>query len=266
MFEKPEAAKAEGRNNIEKIEHFIEELSLRYQNENIPVGNDGRIDMESYADMYPDLEKDLERNKMWEDEWKKNGSNPDRRRTDGERLEMLAHAIFAKNLGDRFIVARSSPHDDWVNKVDTVVLDRETGNLICAFDEVGDISGPNYEKKQRIVQEHNLKGGASLKYGIGIDEKDGRKNVVMSFEDNIPIFYVALPKDHIDEGISKFVPDATIQSDFEKQLFTYFVSTLSAQANGLELYRGRLNPALKTKLTAFKKVLADLSLKQEKRK
>lgn len=265
MFEKPGNAQAE-QEDTGKLERFIETLAESYRAVEVPIGNDGRIDMQEYREMYSDVAKDLQRNQEWEAEWQKQGQSMDRRETDGEKLEMLAYAIFAKNLGEQFIVARTSPHDDRVNKIDTLLLDSRTGNLVCAFDEVGDTSGTIYEKKQAAVQERNLKGGTSLKYGIGIDEKNGEKHIVLSSAANVPIFYVALPKDRIEKGIKEFVPDMQRQSDFEEKLFAYFVATLSAQVKGIELYSGRLNPDLKEKLGSFKKVLDDLNSKKAKKK
>jgi hypothetical protein len=265
MLEKPTTAPAE-REGINGLERYIENLAESYRAEGVPLGNDGRIDMEQYADVYFDVKKDLQRNQEWQEEWQKQGSTIDRRETDGEQLEMLAYAIFAKNLGEQFIVTRSSPHDDRANKVDTLLLERATGNLVCAFDEVGDTSGTAYERKLSTIQEHNLKGGARLKYGLGIVEEDGKRKIVKAFANNVPLFYVALPKDRIGKGIKEFSPETDKQSDFEEKLFAYFVATLSAQVKGLELYSGRLNGDLKMKLSAFKKVLADVSAKREKKK
>lgn len=253
------------REDTEKLGRFIETLAEHYRAMQVPIENDGRINMKEYDDLYPDVAKDLQRNREWEAEWQKQGQTVDRRETDGEKLEMLAYAIFAKNLGEQFIVTRTSPHDDRVNKVDTLILDAKTGNLVCAFDEVGDTSGAIYEKKQAAVQERNLKGGISIKYGIGIDEKEGERTIVRSSATNVPIFYVALPKDRIEKGIKEFLPEIEKQSDFEEKLFAYFMATLSAQVKGLELYSGRLNPELKTRLASFKAVLNDLSLKKEKK-
>ena len=236
-----------------------------YRAENIPVGTDGRIDMSAYRSIYPDVEKDLARNRDWEQGWFE-GIPPEeipaeRRKREGEQLEMLAHAIFMKNLPENFVVARASEHDDRANKVDTVILDKKTGALICAFDEVGDTSGIDYDKKQEVVRDRNLKGGTSLKYGIGMVEKDGKRKVVPSPAANIPIFYIALPPDRIKKGVQEFISDG--QSDFEEKLFAYFTASITAQVRGLELYHRRLNPDLKEKLAAFKGIMATLGTKKK---
>jgi hypothetical protein len=262
---------SEREENLRKVEAFIRTTAEAYRTEGIPVGDDGRLEMSAYADLYPDVAKDVERNQMWEAEWHGNASgetqnNQERRQTEGEQLEMLAQAVFAKNLDSRFVVLRSTRHDDRVGKVDTLIFERGTGNLICAFDEVGDTSGVDYEKKQALVQKHNLDGGASLKYGLGIEKRDGKQMIVPATNDHIPLFYIALPGDHIRKGIAEFRPESDAQSEFETMLFDYFIATLSAQVNGLELYGNRLHPALKEKLAAFKNTLGELNSKSEKGK
>ena len=257
----------ERNDGITKIEQYIEQATTAYRAENIPVGNDGRIDVNAYRKLYPDVDKDIALTSRWEQDWFK-GIPPaeipkKRREMEGEQLEMLAYAILMKNLPDEFVVARASSHDDRVNKVDTIILDKKTGTLVCAFDEVGDTNGINYEKKQGIVRDHNLKGGASLKYGIAMAEENGERIVTPSPVANIPLFYIALPPDRIKKGIEEFLP-GTNQSDFEEKLFAYFMATISAQVQGLELYHRRLNPDLKEKLTAFKGIVTSLETKKKK--
>jgi len=182
-------------------------------------------------------------------------------------LEMLSYAIFIKNLGDEFVVVRSSPHDDRVNKVDTLILDRKTGTLVCAFDEVSAINGIDYDKKRSAVYGRNLNGGgASLKYGIGADNSDGKQSVIISKASNIPVFYIALDSENIKNGMKEFLPDMGNRSEFEKKLFSYFVSSIIAQIEGLELNESRLNkyPELKNKLVAFKHIMEPLKANVKK--
>lgn len=268
-MEQPPSSGLEQGEDVAKVERFLESAATRYRAEGVPLGNDGRIDMASYKGLYPDVAKDLERNRDWEKEW--SGGLPEeavrekRRLTEGEQLEMLSYAILTKNLGEQFVVARTSPHDDRVNKVDTIILDRKTGNLVCAFDEVGDASGVNYEKKQTLVRDRNLKGGASLKYGIGVKKEKEKQEIVPAAAEHLPLFYLAVPGDRVKKGMTEFVADPVRQSEFEQRLFSYFLATISAQIGALELYHRRLDPELKKKLEGFKSVVASISLKQGRR-
>ncbi len=267
-FEKPGIdpliEREEEKEGIEKLKSFVEILTEPYRAEGIPVDKSGRIDMRNgaYKAIYPDVEQDFQRTR-------EGGTDSaalleKKLHTDGEKLEMLAYAVFTKNLSGKFIVMRSAPYDDKKHNVDTLIFDRETGNLVCAFDEVGDTTGDAYEKKKNLVQKRNVDdGGAELKYALRLDEKDGKKTAVPGAADHIPLFYIALPKDRIEKGIREFAKGQE-QSEFEKRLFKYFIATLGAQIQGLELYRKRLDPALRQKLVAFKKIVNDLDQRYEK--
>jgi hypothetical protein len=258
----------ESSERVAKLGKFIENVAAGYRKEGIPVGPDGRIDTEAFRGIYSDVEKDKERVREWTERFHGNVSGQEikeqRLATDGEQLEMLIHAIMHKNLGSRFIVARSSQHDDIHNKVDTVLFDRETGNPICAFDEVGDTKGRVFEDKQTAVRDRNVsKGGVTMKYGLTVKGAGDEKKIVPGAVHNIPIFYVALPQDRIQKGLKEFNPSPLEQSDFEKKLFEYLVLTMSSQIGALELYSGRLDPNLVNRLAAFKKTITEIQAKKK---
>jgi hypothetical protein len=271
-MERPSAQNFEQERDVAKVERFLADAAARQRATGVPVGDDGRIDMTLYRGFYPsaDIEQDLQRNREWEAEW--SGGRPEeemrkeRRLREGNQLEMLACAIFGKNLGEQFIVVRTSPHDDRAHKADVAILDRTTGSLVCAFDEVGDASGEKYEKKQTLVRDKNLTGGVSLKYGIGVHAEQGKEKIVPSAAEHLPLFYIAVPSDRIRKGMEEFIADPIRQSEFEERLFSYFLATISAQIGALELYQARLDPELKKKLGAFKDVVGSFNAKQTKGK
>jgi len=246
------------------VQHFIENASAEYAKEGIPIRPDGRIDMEAFKDVYPaDLERDGQGIQRWFDEWYKDipevERDSQRLASDGEKLEMLTHAVLYKNLGKRFVVVRSSYYDDIHNKIDNGLFDRETGDPICTFDEVGDTKGRIFEDKQAAVRDRNVaKGGGTMKYGLKLENTDSGKKFVPGIVRNVPLFYIALPKDRIEKGIKEFVPSQTEQSEFEKKLFEYFLQAIAFQIQGLELYGGRLDENLKKRLGAFKKTIEEV--------
>lgn len=257
-FEEPEGR--EGPEEIpektREIKAFLESTAgeLR-ENEGVPVDALGRIDMEAFQNIYPDLRKDKELVEMWEEEWypglTHEAREEERMRSDGEKLEMLKSAVFHKNLGSQFIVTRASRYDDIKNKIDNILLERKTGNLVCAFDEVGDTSGSIYEEKKNKIFERNTKEhGASLKYGISFEEVSGRQELRLGAVDHVPIFYIALPKTHIERGVNQFIPRQA-PSDFERKLFEYIVATLYAQIQGLELLDFRMDDKVKARVATF---------------
>lgn len=88
-----------------------------------------------------------------------------------EGWEMLSTALFHKAFGDRMIVARASAFDDIANGVDTVIIDKESGDIICAFDELHEVQGAVLSEKRRemkrvAMKQKNNTGGVTLSYGF----------------------------------------------------------------------------------------------------
>jgi hypothetical protein len=169
---------------------------------------------------------------------------------DGERFEVLKTIIFYKFLHKRFIIVRASFYDDVFNQVDNLIIEKETGNIVCAFDEVSAISGPRLAKKQeRFLR--NRTDGATVKYGV-LSTRDGLTKGEIK---DIPIFYLALPHEHINKGIRNLTSLEEI-SDYEEKLWAYFVITLLSQITRLKLEN--LNEILRNRLLEFEKTLKEL--------
>jgi len=255
-FEKPKEKEPE-----ERLKNFLESAAKELEKEEIPVDKDCRIKIEAFKPTYGEneIKKDLKEieiyQKRFEEErkrslWKKNPEKLFEEKRMGENLEILKTAIFSKFLGSEFAVVRASLYDDIKNGIDNVIFEKKTGNLVCALDEVGEISGKIYERKKEKVLERNRIGGGKLKYGFKLE----KGKLVLKKVSNIPIFYLALPERHINEGMKNFIPSFEEKSDFEKKLFTYFLSTLVSQINSLKLEQN-LNPILKRSLIQFEKTI-----------
>lgn len=256
-FESPEKIverKEEEREGEEKLKNLMKEIAERLKKDGIPTTESCRIDMEAYKKIYTEetINKDKELIAKREKEWKEDFKEE---KKIGRKLERLKTAIFSKFLGEEFVVVRASLYDDIKNKVDNIIFNKENGNIICAFDEVGEAAGERYEKKKKEVLERNLEGGGHLKYGLKLEkDKENQKKIVLGQVTNIPIFYLALPTRHIEEGINRLSPSFEEKSEYEKNLFTYFTTSLSAQINFLKLEKN-LNPTLKDRLNYFEECL-----------
>lgn len=98
-----------------------------------------------------------------------------------------------------------------------------------------------------------------MKYGFKIEkDQEGKSKLVLGEVENIPIFYLVLPKRFIEEGIKQLIPSFEQKSDYEQKLFNYFFGTLFTQINYLKLERN-LNPLLKTRLENFEKTIKELN-------
>jgi hypothetical protein len=264
-FENPSKDLEKKENNEEsenKLKKFLEQISARLKSEGIFVTEECRIDMQAYRGVYPEdeIENDDRLIKEYQKEWYKGSSENEIKeqkiKKTGEKLEMLKTAIFSKFLGEEFIVVRASLYDDIKNKVDNIILEKNSGNLVCALDEVESPFGQRYEeKKEKVLSRNKTEGGIKLKYGFFLEkDKDNKERIALGEISNVPLFYLVLPAKHVEEGIKQLIPDISQKSDYEKRLFKYFITSLSSQIDLLRL-ETKANPTLEKRLDYFEKII-----------
>ncbi|MDI6717843.1 MAG: hypothetical protein QMD86_02255 [Patescibacteria group bacterium] len=245
-------------NGQEKISEFLEKISENLNLKGVPVKKDCRIDIDKYSEVYSDIEEDKQLLKKHKQQWfpglSEKRITEEKSEKIGEQLEILITVLFSKFLGENYIVARTSEYDDIKNGIDNIIFSKETGNLVCAFDEVADTSHKDYEIKIGNILKKNTAGGGKLKYGINSE----KGKISLGKSESAPIFYLALPQHLINEGIKNFNPNFEEKSDYEKKLFKYFISSIHNQYRLLKL-EPKLNPVIKKKLEIFKKVIDEFS-------
>lgn len=154
--------------------------------------------------------------------------------------EMAVTTTLHRLLGNRFIVARASAYDDYKHHVDNVLIDKETGAVVCGFDEVlgfeGDDGG---EVKGKKTQDILADGGSSLKYGATIE--DGK--IVKKELNSIPTFYLSLSKEEL-ASLLKDIKTSNEPTENEKNIVIKMITSLENQyedaqknANGLKLIK-----------------------------
>ena len=120
------------------------------------------------------------------------------------QAEMIITALLHKVLKERFLVVRASVFDDYKHGIDNLILDKETGAVICAFDEVLENEGDKERgamKKIEKIKRIAVKGGTEAKYGVALKEQ----KLVRSSARNIPVFYLTLEsKDLIELADDSF--------------------------------------------------------------
>ena len=247
---------ARGAENIEKLLTLTHETSETLNKKGAPVDPDCRVDIDK--GMYP--EKTIETSKRvvreFNQKWYKGLTEEEikeeRLKRSGEQLEMLITVIFNKFLGSDFVVVRSASYDDIRNKIDTLILNIKTGDIVCAFDEVGATSGYKFEKKKELILEKNRKK-LLTQYGLSVDENG---EIIICPQKNFPLFYLALSERNIKTAMRELSPSIDESSEFEKKLFDYFISSIDAQIKNLKLERG-LHYECKKQLLAFEKTFKE---------
>ena len=218
----------------EKIKKILELVREKLISEGVPADENCRIKMEAFEGIYPKEEilDDKVNLKRIERKWQEREGPEEKIERTGEQLEILKTALFNKFVGGKAIVARASLYDDVQNHVDNLMIDKETGKTLCAFDEVGDNTGPRFaEKMARILKRNVEKNGAKLKYGV----KSEKGIIKLEPRENLPIFYLALPSEQIKETIKNLEPSLEKFSDYEKKVFEYFYFSIISQIKALKL-------------------------------
>ena len=268
--EGPEKIQVVQERPIEKLAGLIREISIDFRMGGIPIKENGRIDMNEFHGIYP--KKTIEADQQWskglKEVWERAAISGNKlswilsreqikaqmakNKPMGEVLEMLAMAILHKNLGKDFIVCRTSEYDDVRNHVDNIILDRKTGNVVCAFDDVGDDSGRIFEEKKRAVLKRNWEGGgADLFYGISLSEKDGKTELRRGQVSHIPLFYFACRKDDIQKILETFTKMKI--SLEEQKIFREFINSFGKQIGILK--KGPLHQKLEQRIKDFEGII-----------
>lgn len=242
---------------------FVKKNADKLLAEGIPLttSGDARIDMEAFSrGVYAqdvinrDKEYIIKMNQRWQDQQARLGhrteNEDDKKLRQGERLEILKTALFQKYLGQDFIVIRSSEYDDVVGGVDNVIVDRRSGNLVCAFDEVGEESGALFDNKKTRVTVRNKFGGAKLRYGFSVGSD---KKITLGPIDNIPIFYLAMSPEKIEAALRSF--DEQAKSEQDRAAFRSFLDLILNQIDQLSKPEVGANAIVKEKSIKMGSVL-----------
>ncbi len=275
------------KNNKEKIkelEGFLKKLSEQLRKEGLPVEDNCRISEKEYIffeenfnnrryflskekakELYSlnkikeDQEKILEKEKEWFQEENKEIIEEKRKKKVGEQFEMLKTAILNKFLNDKFYIIRANLFDDIFNKVDNVIIEKETGKTICAFDEIGDINSERFlEKKDKVLLKN--KDGVKLKYGLKIQEG----KIFLGEIKNLPIFYLAFDFNHFNKVLNSFSSNLKEKSDCEQKAFEFFITLISKEINDLYKKRIEINPEVLENIEHFSKILKKYKLPKQK--
>lgn len=124
----------------------------------------------------------------------------ERKKKVGTEVEVAMTFLLQKTLGSDYIVARASVYDDYINGVDTVIVNKTTGEVVAAFDELhNDDLGKRARAKEEKILKKAKRGGTHLKYGFSFD--DGK--LVKKSLQNLPIFYLGLTTAELHKIYSK---------------------------------------------------------------
>ena len=164
----------------------------------------------------------------------------------GNLAEVAATILLHRGLQEKFVVVRAAAYDDIKHGLDTMMVNKETGEIVCAFDEVmGGKNDQRVEEKRKRQQEAIERGGVDLDYGFTI--QDG-KMVKQSFQ-HVPVFRLQLGRVEVNAALT--------ESDSTEGLGPLGEQMLGGLINSLEqqtaeyLANPNVKPAMREKLERY---------------
>lgn len=188
---------------------------------------DASINMSAHPDGGAEAEIIGQQEKQWALECGKSHEQwtQDRELNPAMLTEMALTVMMQKLLPDRFIVVRSATYDDYNYGVDQLIIDKDTGAVVCGIDEViNKLGHKGPSVKEDKIKKKMLKGGARVKYGASVRQEKLRLESIQ----NIPAFYISLEKEELlrlSESISSTEPD-----EYELELMKKITAFLKTQA------------------------------------
>jgi len=173
----------------------------------------------------------------YEDNWAKDSGlsleawRQNKEKGDGTTAEMAITVVLNKVIGKDFIVARACDYDDYMHGIDSVIIDKKTGKVICGFDEVVDDYSYGQDKKKDKMKKLAAGGGAQIKYGATIQNGE----LVRASFTNVPSFFVSLSKldlSRLMESIRNKPENET--GEEEGKIFSKMIISLREQSLKLE--------------------------------
>lgn len=166
------------------------------------------------------------------------------RRTSEEKPSNIAEKALTlalnDTLKDKFIVARASLYDDYNNGFDLVIVNKETGDIICGVDYVlGDENFDGAQKKEGKLQKIMDKGGATIKYGAKLEDGVLTSAAIK----NTPAFYLALKKTELSDLLLNLKTGGQKREEADAKIFNKLLSSLTEQAA-----TDRIDWSMKTKI------------------
>jgi hypothetical protein len=145
------------------------------------------------------------------------------------QVEMAVMVLLHKMPKDEFLVVRSAKRDDYAGGVDMLIVNKNTGAVICAIDDVHK-EGEDDRGKAKKIKDNAENGGTTVRYGL-VSRKGKLERVKLK---DLPVFYLGLTSEQFNELLAAMGSDVnSIVSAKEIEIFSQFVADLESQKNSL---------------------------------
>jgi hypothetical protein len=174
----------------------------------------------------------------------------EKKRSNWHLLEMLTPILLYKFLPEKFVAVKTSKYDDYENGVDNLIVNKETGEVICTIDDLSAATGSKRDlTKQKKALHKTMRGGASVKYGITYEGGRLKKQEIK----NIPAFNLRLSSDAVKSLLTKMSFDLEVKEEKEKETVLDIIDDFIKQTEFL--LENNINEKMKMKIENFKIML-----------
>jgi hypothetical protein len=145
------------------------------------------------------------------------------------QVEMAVMVLLHKMPKDEFLVVRSAKRDDYAGGVDMLIVNKNTGAVIYAINNIHK-ENENDKGKTKKIKDNAENGGTTVRYGL-VSRKGKLERVKLK---DLPVFYLGLTSEQFNELLAAMGSDVnSIVSAKEIEIFSQFVADLESQKNSL---------------------------------
>lgn len=225
----------EKKNGKEKIRGLVDQLREYHRSEfGLPVGEDGRLEPRSYIGQDNAFPKekvisDIVQANRKRIQYTEHQSREREENTDvyllSEWLEKLVPVIITKAVPERFVAVRTTEYDDIMNGVDNIILDRNTGGILCAIDECATSIDQGYHG---VKKQGKIGRSASLEYGLKMAED---KVVPKKYnEQSIPLLVISFERGELVDFVTNTLGSSLEKmSEGERAIYQKIIDTMHGQ-------------------------------------
>lgn len=223
--------------SINGINGLLKQIYEKFNNEfgSDIINEDGNI--KGFDQETNDIKKQDEYYRMmnlWKKDWESYADFFNRKETTkGTTWEKMSMVILNKILGEDFIIIHSSKNDDTYHSIDTLIIDKETGEIVCTIDDVEtNLEESRYTEKLKKLAKINQKfGGAFIEDGLEL--KDGE--LVNKSIRNIPIYLLQISKEDFKKVLAGMnISSMDVISNIELEIFDKIIDSLENQNEKLK--------------------------------
>ena len=230
---------------LKNLDSLLKKVGTYFES-SLGIGTDtgSEVSMDWFADTgyytKEEVEQDKEKITQPEEKFARSDAtkNPDHEKMNkiAETFEKAVSVIFHYALNAKKLsIVPTARHTDIFDGVDSLIIDEETGQVICAIDETN-------SNRDNIIQGSKLnnivkrnKEEKTIKYGIALNQEDKKWYPSELKRGDAPLAYLSIPR----KEITKFIDDlAKIDVDYDEDiegicddLFTKLINSLYQSLN-----------------------------------